>query len=127
MDSTAGTVVVVDDEKDVLDLICAVLEDEGYEVLCLDHPVLTEDLKGQASQPHLFMLDIMLPAMSGLQLARRLREDGFGETPMIAMSASPTMLDVAAQSHLFHAWIAKPFELDTLLHTVQAPVQVGRA
>lgn len=113
---------MVDDEKDVLDLICSVLEDEGYDVLCLSHPVLTDDLQGEASHPRLFVLDIMLPAMSGIELARRLRKNGFEDTPMIAMSASPDMLDVAAQSDLFHALIPKPFELDTLLHTVQEHV-----
>lgn len=123
MDSASHTVVVVDDEHEVLDLICSVLEDEGYAVICLRHPVLTEDLKGREPEPHLFMLDIMLPTMSGIDLAQRLRRDGFAETPIIAMSASPAMLDRAQESDLFHDYLGKPFDLDTLLRTVEQHVR----
>jgi DNA-binding response OmpR family regulator len=127
MQSASHTVVVVDDERDVLDLICSVLEEEGYAVVCFNHPVLTDDLKEQEPAPHLFMLDIMLPNMSGIDLAHRLRRDGFAETPMIAMSASPTMLDRAKESRLFHDYLGKPFELDTLLRTVKGHMQTTGA
>ena len=95
------------------------LEDEGYSVIRLSHPVFVNDLKTRTPQPSLFVLDIMLPTMSGVQLARRLREDGYGETPMIAMSASPSMLLVAEESELFQHWLSKPFDLDTLLEAVE--------
>jgi CheY-like chemotaxis protein len=119
METTSRTIVVVDDEPDVLDLIGSVLEDEGYSVLRLSHPVFVKDLKGRTSQPSLFVLDIMLPTMSGIQLARRLREDGYGHTPMIAMSASPSMLQIAEESALFQDSLSKPFELDALLQAVE--------
>ena len=57
----------------------------------------------------------MLPGMSGIDLAQRLRDDGFPETPMIAMSASPAMLKQASASHLFQGTLPKPFELQALL------------
>jgi CheY-like chemotaxis protein len=123
MDNVSRVVVVVDDEPDVLDLICSILEDEGYAVICLNHPVLTDDLKERVRSPDLFVLDIMLPSMSGIDLAHRLQTDGFNDIPMIAMSASPTMLDVAAQSELFHAYLGKPFDLDVLLGTVKQYVR----
>jgi CheY-like chemotaxis protein len=119
METTSRTIVVVDDEPDVLDLISSVLEDEGYSVLRLSHPVFVRDLKGRSPQPSLFVLDIMLPTMSGIQLARRLREDGYGNTPMIAMSASPSMLQVAEESALFQHSLSKPFDLDALLQAVE--------
>src|SRR5450759_5264058 len=123
METTPGTVVVVDDEPHVLDLICSLLEDEGYSVVCLSHPVMTEDLKGRDPQPHLFMLDIMLPTMSGIQLARRLRQHEYKDTPMIAMSASSSMLQLAEQSALFQHFLGKPFDLDALLQAVEHYVQ----
>jgi CheY-like chemotaxis protein len=69
-------VVVVDDEPDMLALICGVLEDEGYDVICLGHPVKVAHLKGREPQPHLFMLDIMLPTLTGIELAGQLCTDG---------------------------------------------------
>ena len=122
MNSTLGSVVVVDDEPDILDLLCSLLEDEGYTVVCLRHPVLTDDLAGVEPKPRLFMLDIMLPAMSGIHLARKLRQDGYKDTPMIAMSASSSMLH-AAQSALFQHVLGKPFDLDAVLHAVAHQVQ----
>jgi CheY-like chemotaxis protein len=125
MQGMSGTVVVVDDEPDVLGLICSVLEDEGYSVICLDHPDLIGSLKSPEAPPQLFMLDVMLPSMSGIELAQRLRDDGFGDTPMIAMSASTTMLHRAQQSELFHDSLQKPFDLDTLVEAVRQHVPTG--
>lgn len=76
-------------------------------------------LEGREPEPRLFMLDLMLPAMSGIELAQRLRTDGYRETPIIAMSASPTMLQVAEESELFHGSLGMPFELDGLLEAVE--------
>jgi CheY-like chemotaxis protein len=125
MQTVATTVVVVDDEPDVLDLICSVLEGEGYEVIGLRHPSEVADLKEREPQPHLFMLDIMLPALTGIELAQQLRTAGFRQTPMIAMSASPTMLHAAEESQLFHAALPKPFDLDALLDAVDQYVRAG--
>jgi CheY-like chemotaxis protein len=119
MNSTFGSVVVVDDEPDILDLLCSLLEDEGYAVVCLRHPVLTDDLAEVEPTPRLFMLDIMLPSMSGMHLARKLRQDGYGGTPMIAMSASSSVLHAMEQSALFQHVLGKPFDLDAVLHAVQ--------
>jgi two-component system nitrogen regulation response regulator NtrX len=118
-------VVVVDDEPDILNIICDVLQDEGYQVVCLNHPVLTENLKRDMSQLDLFMLDIMLPEMSGIDLARRLREEGYPETPIIAMSASPGMLQMARHAGLFQDTLPKPFDLDSLLHTVEHQIELS--
>jgi two-component system, OmpR family, response regulator CssR len=71
MEAMDATVVVVDDERDILDLVCSVLQDEGYVVICLTHPVAIGDVKTHEPQPHLFLLDIMFPAMSGIELARQ--------------------------------------------------------
>ncbi len=117
------TIVVVDDERDILNLICSVLEEEGYTVICLTHPVETEKLKGQ--KPHLFVLDIMLPAMSGIRLAGELRKNGFGSTPMIAMSASPAMLKLAKESTFFQGVVPKPFDLDGFIEVVENQLQAG--
>jgi CheY-like chemotaxis protein len=111
-------VVVVDDERDLLDMICSLFEDEGHRVLCLNHPVDTANLSSHP-QPDLFLLDIMLPQMSGIELAKQLRQGDYSETPMVAMSASPVMLHMAQSSGLFQNTIPKPFDLDALLHMVE--------
>ena len=113
-------IVVVDDEPDVRDLICHLLEDEGYGVLCLSHPVPATRLRERQERPSLFLLDIMLPDMNGIALAGRLADDGFADIPKIAMSASPRMLQVAEESRLFDTFLSKPFDIGVLLDRVEA-------
>lgn len=111
-------IVVVEDEPGVLDVVRQVLEDEGYEVLSFDHPCPVTGLKDTDEHPDLFLLDIMLPDINGIALAARLRDDGFDNTPKVAMSASREMLHAAEESHLFDAAMSKPFDIDDLVTTV---------
>lgn len=111
-------IVVVDDEPGILDTLCEVLEMEGYLTACVERP---HDTGGIASRrrPDLFLIDLMLPGMDGIALARCLRAEGFQETPMIAMSASNEMVRAAKQSGLFQEAIAKPFDIDSILDSVE--------
>jgi CheY-like chemotaxis protein len=118
MAARAGTVVVIDDEADLREVLCSLLSDEGYQVRCLGHPDQAVALEADRQLPDLFVLDLMLPAMDGITLARRLRDDGFPRTPMLAISASPLMLRRAAESHVFEDVVSKPFDVETLLSTV---------
>jgi CheY-like chemotaxis protein len=111
-------IVVVDDEPGILDTLCEVLEMEGYVTACVDHP---DDTGRSASmrRPDLFLIDLMLPGMDGIALARSLRLQGFQDTPMIAMSASNEMVRSAKQSGLFQDAISKPFDVDNILDRVE--------
>jgi CheY-like chemotaxis protein len=114
---TDGTVVVVvDDEPDLRSLICEVLQEEGYSVVSLPHPSLALGLE---QAPALFLIDLMLPGMTGIELAQLLRQGPFGQTGMIGLSASSAMLRHAADSHLFQETIQKPFDLEYLLEAVR--------
>lgn len=117
--SERGSIVAIDDDRDILDLVQTVLEMEGYHVIPISHPDDVEPrLQGQ--HPNLFLVDIMLQQTSGIELAQRLRERGLARAPMIGMSASPLMLQLAHRSGMFATTIDKPFEIDALLDTVEA-------
>lgn len=114
-----GQVMVVDDERELLELICMVLRDEGYRVSCLDHPAAALELSREI-RPDVVLIDLMLPEMSGIDLAGRLREGECPDTPLIAMSASASMLRAAADSQLFQGTMRKPFDLTDLLHVMES-------
>lgn len=118
-------VVVVDDEREVLELIADVLEEEGYEVHAVGVP---EHLLSptETPDPDLFIIDLMMPGIDGITLARRLREGSYPDTPMIALSASNAMLVAARESALFTLTLAKPFDLAMLLATVKRAVEGTR-
>jgi CheY-like chemotaxis protein len=111
-------VVVIDDEPSLLSVLRDLLEDEGFSVVCLDHPQQIEALKGN-TDPGLFLIDIMLPGISGIELAEQLRAASYSQTPMIAMSASSFMVRTAKATGLFQETISKPFDVDEFLATVE--------
>lgn len=112
-------IVVVDDEPDLRSLLHTVLADAGYDVQSFSHPVPVIQLAEAEKRPDLFLIDIMLPHMSGITLAAELRARGFKDTPKIAMSASTHMIRTAAESGLFDTTLEKPFDIDTLLDAVE--------
>jgi CheY-like chemotaxis protein len=111
-------VIVVDDEPDLRTLLVDILEDAGFRVVGLAHPEQALTLAA-VDTPVLFLLDLMMPEMSGIELARRLRAGAFADLVLVALSASASMLRRAADSHLFEETIQKPFELDHLVETLQ--------
>ena len=112
------TVAVVEDDSDILDLVREVLEIDGFEVAMFDAPDVVKIVEMEPA-PALFLIDLMLPGMTGVELAAHLRSSAYPETPMIAMSASRLMLEMASSSELFQHTIAKPFNLSTLLSLVE--------
>jgi DNA-binding response OmpR family regulator len=113
-----GRIVVVEDEPELRGLIEDLLELEGFDVAGTGHPAHISDLVRER-RPDLFLIDIMLPEISGIELAQQLQEQGYTGTPMIAMTASRFMSKVASESGIFSDVIDKPFEIDDLLSRVQ--------
>lgn len=114
----ARQIVVVDDEQVLLDVVSDLLEMEGFSVVRVSRPQEVEHLQPHID-PCLFLIDIMLPGMSGVDLAKTLRDDGFPSTPMIAMSSSTDLVQRAERTRLFEETMAKPFDPDTLLSAVE--------
>jgi len=115
-------VVVVDDEPDLLELVTDILEEDGLQVLPIDRPERVQTA-GHICKPDLVLMDLMLPGVDGIELARKLQNDGMRGIPMIAMSASQRMLSAATRSDLFEATLPKPFDLSTLLELVESHVR----
>jgi DNA-binding response OmpR family regulator len=116
-------VLIVDDEEEIADLLRELLMFEGYDAVTAHHPHYVLQLAKHAD-PDLFVIDIMLPSKSGIELAQELREHSFSTTPMIAVSASQVMMRVATESQLFQAVVAKPFDFDALVAEVGRLLEV---
>jgi DNA-binding response OmpR family regulator len=111
-------IVVVEDETPVLEMLIEFLEADGFSVLGLEHPDQAEKFD-EEQRPNLFIIDLMLPGKDGMEVAKKLRTEGFEDTPMIAMSASRALTESASDSGLFQETIYKPFDLSTLLACVE--------
>ena len=86
----AKKILVVDDEKPISDIIKFNLEKEGYEVVvAFDGEEALEKVEGE--KPDLIILDLMLPKIDGLEVAKRVRAKH--TTPIIMVTAKDSELD----------------------------------
>src|SRR5215471_8203610 len=67
-----GTIAVIDDDQEIVDLVRTMLELEGYQVITFDSGMAALDALG-AKAPHLIILDIKMPEMDGMEFLRELR------------------------------------------------------
>jgi two-component system phosphate regulon response regulator PhoB len=109
-------VLVVDDEKDLLDLIAYNLQRNGYHVLTATSGDKALEL-ASSQKPDLILLDLMLPGMSGTEVARKLKADP--ETagiPIIMLTAKSEETDVVVGLTLgADDYVTKPFSMKILL------------
>jgi CheY-like chemotaxis protein len=110
------TVLVVDDEYDLLHTICATLELGGY------HPIPAGNGRAalemiKASRPDVMITDVMMPYMSGYDLVAAVRNLPQGETlPVVLMSSMDPALHPQGN---WNALLPKPFSLEALLDTME--------
>jgi two-component system phosphate regulon response regulator PhoB len=116
----AGTVLVIDDDPVIVNLLQVNFEIEGYAVL-----TATAGEAGlaqaRAGAPDVIVLDVMMPGMDGFEVARRLRADPETSTiPIILLSAKAQAWDVQAGLAVADEYVTKPFEPLELLERVAA-------
>ena len=108
------TVLIVDDEQPILDLLQNILEDAGYTVVTA-HNGRTALTLARQLRPDLVLTDMTMPLMDGAALCVRLRGDpGMSHLAIVGMSA----IRQAGADIGFTAFLTKPFELDQVLRCV---------
>jgi len=122
-----GTILIVDDNVDILGFLSQVLSEEGYVV----HSALSGNIALKAietSLPDLILLDIRMPDMDGYAVSRHLKVDPrTREIPIIFVSAEQ---DMSARIEAFKVggvdYIAKPFSIDEVLARVHTHLSLVR-
>lgn len=119
--SASVTVLVVDDDPGVLEVLQLALDAEGYNVVVARNG--REALEQAArSQPRLILVDLMMPVMDGWEFVREFRRRRRDErTPVIILSAL-RHVEEATRNLDVQAVLAKPFNLDELLDVVATHV-----
>jgi CheY-like chemotaxis protein len=105
-----ATVLVVEDEVDLLFTISLSLELNGYRVVKAASGEEALEMVG-AENPHAIVLDLRLPGMDGWEVLRRLQETGcFPRIPVVLLSAQVDAATAGRAVELgVHAHLAKPF------------------
>jgi DNA-binding response OmpR family regulator len=115
------TVLIVDDEPHVVDLIRVTLEDERIRVVETGTGTSALELAGEL-QPELIFLDLQLPDMSGLEVCRRLRRNSrLACTPIVMLTAAAQDTDIARGLMAGATqYLTKPFSPVRLLSLVES-------
>jgi len=107
------TILVVDDEDPVRELVRDALESEGYTVLDTGDPLEARRI-ATSRTVHLLLTDVVMPRMNGLELAERV-EAASPATKVLMMSGFMTPAMKASGRII----LSKPFSLDDLLRAVR--------
>jgi len=115
------TIVVIEDEPDILEVLCYNLNREGYNVRsCMDGAEGLDTVI--QTKPDLVLLDLMLPSMDGLEICRQLKNAKItSDIPIIIVSAKGEESDVVLGLGLgADDYVAKPFSPRELIARVKA-------
>lgn len=121
-------VVCVEDEPEMIDLVRLILSREGFEVIGASGGVkglqAIEDL-----QPHLVLLDLMMPDMDGWEVYQRMKSNpSTSHIPVIVVTARAQSIDKVLGLHIAKVddYITKPFGPNELLKSVERVLENHR-
>ena len=120
MVSSGQTVLVVEDDRDMLDALTALLEESGYGVLRAGNGVeALRALEASAGACDLILLDLMMPVMNGWDFRRKqLQTPAFARIPVLLMSAGAHLAGATGELDAA-GYLAKPVETTDLLDVVR--------
>ncbi|GIL06077.1 response regulator [Betaproteobacteria bacterium PRO7] len=121
-----ATILVVDDEIGIRELLSEILSDEGHAVLTAENASVARQLR-QSEPPDLVLLDIWMPDTDGVTLLKEWASNGQLTMPVIMMSGHAT-IDTAVEATRFGAldFLEKPIALARLLAAVKSGLERGR-
>jgi two-component system, OmpR family, alkaline phosphatase synthesis response regulator PhoP len=114
-------ILVVDDEEDILELVSFNLTKEGHQVICTTTGEEALDII-QKERPDLVVLDLMLPGVNGLEVAKALKNDPrTRDIPIVMLTAKGEEADIVAGLELgADDYVTKPFSPRILAARVKA-------
>lgn len=116
------TVLIVEDEKNIVDILRFNLQREGYRT-CEAYDGEDGLRKARAEKPDLILLDVMLPKMNGFDVCRALREEG-DNVPVIILTAREEETDKVLGLEIgADDYITKPFSMRELVARVGANIR----
>ncbi|MBU6429618.1 MAG: response regulator transcription factor [Cyanobacteria bacterium REEB65] len=118
---SGARILVIEDDEEIAQFIKLELSYEGYEVE-VAHDGMKGLIAARQQPPDLVILDLMLPAVDGMEVCRRLRQTS--ETPILMLTAKGDVRDrVAGLDAGASDYLAKPFDLDELLARVRVQLR----
>jgi len=123
----ARKIMVVDDEPDILFTVGQMLEMSGYEVIKVSDG--KECLKKlEETSPDLVLLDIMMPEISGWDVAAKIKEDPkWAEIPIVFLTAKGDTMSIGMGGLASEDYIVKPFNVTDLKERIDKILNKAKA
>ena len=117
-------ILVIEDEKDLAELLVFNLEKEGFRMLCA-YDGVTGLEKAQREEPDLIVLDLMLPGLMGTEVCKELRkEPRTARIPVLMLTAKGEEIDRVVGFEVgADDYIVKPFSMRELLLRIRAIIR----
>jgi len=122
----AATILIVDDEPDIRELIGEILADEDYRPLLAANAEQARHLR-ETERPDLILLDVWMPDVDGISLLREWRGDARPDCPVVMISGHGSV-EAAVEATRFGAsdFIEKPVSMARLLDTIRKALATRR-
>ncbi len=121
-----ATILVVDDEPDICQLVREILEDEGFQVETAENAEQARQFWQQRT-PDLVLLDIWMPDVDGVSLLKEWVEGGTTPCPVIMMSGHGTVETAVEATRLgAYDYLEKPLSMAKLISTVERALESSR-
>ena len=118
MNKDKKTILIVDDEKPIVDILVYNLEKEGYNTISANDGITAVDM-ALSERPDLILLDIMLPKMDGLAVCKRIRNSL--NVPILMLTAKDEEIDKILGLELgADDYVTKPFSVRELMARIKA-------
>jgi len=118
----AKKILVIDDEPNIVDVLKARLEANGYEVVIAHDGDSGLDAV-KLTRPDLIILDVMMPRMDGLTFAKKMKADeSIPDIPIIVLTAKEKMRDLFEIEGI-KDYITKPYTAPELLEKIRRRLQ----
>jgi CheY-like chemotaxis protein len=123
--SNTKTILIVEDDKDILFTVSLFLESEGYTVQTAENGAIALELlkSSKSPLPHLILLDMMMPVLNGWQFAAEFHKQFDDKSPIVVMTAAANA-EQRAKDIGAKGWIGKPFLLEDLLKLIEKHARV---
>ena len=124
MVNTQKTILVVDDDPYIVDLLCRQLKAKGFKVLSTTDPETAYTL-AESDRPDLIISDIAMPALDGFTLLKGLKNNKVTcQIPLVLLTGSDKMADVEEGfTSGAQAYLLKPFDWETAWPKLQPLLQ----
>ncbi|MFD2705770.1 response regulator transcription factor [Salibacterium lacus] len=119
MDNTGVNILIVDDEQSILQFLELGLQNEGYQVETAQDGMSAVNLVN-TFQPHVVILDVMMPGMDGFEVCRMIKKSGIPLS--VIMLTAKDQVDDRVKGLTLGAddYLVKPFSFEELLARIQA-------